>query len=275
VSSSWAGTRTALYFGRNGVGPFCYGNGTDDISLNFTIGPDGIPLVLTTPTTLEKASMPIPTNYQIWAYDLNDFAAVKAGTKQPWEVVPYDVWPLNLPTPAPSVLLGGVGYDPVSQSIYVSQYKGDPDGYGNRPVIHVLRVNISGASFTTPSTVSSVAITTDKAAPQPPNTAVTFTAAPAGGVAPYQYKWSISDGAVSSGRFRMVDDESNELDANDCKPQLPGDSVGAKWLQHRQQPGGTSEHRLSNRRDSDSCQYRHCRVAHCRPRSAAAGVYCD
>ena len=195
-----AGTRTALYFGRNGVGPFCYGNGTDDPSLNGTAAPDGSHLCYD-PYNPGKGQHAYPYNYQIWAYDLNDFAAVKAGTKQPWEVVPYDVWPLNLPTPEPSVQLGGVGYDPVSQSIYVSQYKADPDGYGNRPLIHVLRVNVNGVSSTPPgdtSRVSSAAIVSDKAAPQAPSTAVTFTATPGGGVAPYQYKWLVSDGAASS-----------------------------------------------------------------------------
>ena len=36
-----AGTRTVLYFGRNGIGANCYGNGTSDQSLDGTIGPDG------------------------------------------------------------------------------------------------------------------------------------------------------------------------------------------------------------------------------------------
>ena len=34
-----AGTRTALYFGRNGMGQHCYGNGTADRSLDGKTGP--------------------------------------------------------------------------------------------------------------------------------------------------------------------------------------------------------------------------------------------
>ena len=33
-----AGTRTAIYIGRNGVGPFCYGNGTNNQALAGTLG---------------------------------------------------------------------------------------------------------------------------------------------------------------------------------------------------------------------------------------------
>jgi len=193
-----AGTRTVLYFGRNGVGPFCYGDATTDASLNNTALPDGSHLCYD-PYNPGKGQHAYPYNYQIWAYDLNDFAAVKSGAKQPWEVVPYDVWQLNLPIAEPSVALGGVGYDPVSQTLYIAQYKADPDGYSNRPLIHVLHVNASSAQAIagTPATVSGVSVSSDKAAPQSPSTAITFTATPAGGVAPYQYKWLVSDGVDS------------------------------------------------------------------------------
>ena len=60
------------------------------------------------PTNSYKGPHAYPYRYQIWAYDLNDFAAVKAGTKQPWDVVPYGVWPLELPTPESTTTLGGV-----------------------------------------------------------------------------------------------------------------------------------------------------------------------
>lgn len=43
--------------------------------------------------------------------------------------------------------------------------------------------------------VTSVSVTSDLAAPQPPGTTVTFTASPTGGVGPYQYKWYLFDGA--------------------------------------------------------------------------------
>ena len=193
-----AGTRTALYFGRNGMGKSCYGEGTADPTLDGTTAPDGSPYCYD-PTNPYKAPHAYPYRYQVWAYDLNDFAAVKAGTKQPWEVVPYGVWPLNLPTPEATVQLGGVGYDSQRQLLYVSQLRADPAGFENRPVIHTFRVNATpGAATAPPSAISTVTLTADKPAPQPLGSAVTFTAQPTGGVAPYQYKWIVSNGNVST-----------------------------------------------------------------------------
>ena len=206
-----AGTRTALYFGRNGVGPFCYGNGTSDKGLVGTIGPDNEAYCYD-PSSTAKGQHAYPYQYQIWAYDLNDLAAVKAGTKQPWDVVPYGVWPFALPTPEPMVRIGGIGYDSSRQVIYVSQLLADQDGYGYRPIIHALKIgNATGTPMPTPSPtptptptpppaptpsarVTALTIAADRAAPQPPGTTVTFTAAPTGGTA-VQYKWWIYDGA--------------------------------------------------------------------------------
>ena len=134
-----AGTRTALFLGRNGSGPFCYGNGTGNMSLAGTHGADG-EIYCYDPTSDDKGQHAYPYNYQIWAYDLNDFAAVKAGQKQPWEIVPYGVWPLSLPTPEPLAQIGGVGYDAARQIVYISQLRADQDGYAYRPLIHALKI---------------------------------------------------------------------------------------------------------------------------------------
>lgn len=195
-----SGTRTALFIGRNGLGPNCYGNGTSNQSLDGTIGPDGAHWCYD-PTSGDKGSHAYPYRYQIWAYDLGDFAAVKEGRKQPWEVVPYGVWPFDLPTPEPSVKLGGVGYDAERQILYVSQLGADKDGYSYRPIIHAIQIDVApGASVDPPvvTPVSAVAIAADKPAPQLLNTTITFTATPTGGAAPHQYKWWTFDGSVWS-----------------------------------------------------------------------------
>jgi hypothetical protein len=207
-----AGTRTVLYFGRNGLGPFCYGSGTSDKTLAGTIGTDGA-LMCYDPTSTDKAQHAYPYRYQIWAYDLNDFAAVKAGTKQPWEVVPYGVWPFDLPTPEQSVKLGGVGYDAATQTLYISQLLADRDGYSYRPVIHVLRINAAAATQdagtttppvqeqptstiepTTSSVVSAITLSVNRTSPQAAGTAVTFNAFAIGGVQPQEYKWLVDAG---------------------------------------------------------------------------------
>ncbi len=133
------GTSTALYFGRTGIGEACYGTGTADKKLAGTIAPGGVKYCYD-PTSPYQGVHGYPYRYQIWAYDLNDFAAVKAGQKRPWDVVPYAIWPLQFPTPEPRTIIGGVSYDPARQTIYVTQRYADRDAYESRPVIHTFHV---------------------------------------------------------------------------------------------------------------------------------------
>jgi hypothetical protein len=193
------GTRTALYFGTNGLGAHCYGTGTSNSSLHLTTAADG-ELYCYDPTNSDKGSHAYPYRYQMWAYDLNDFAAVKAGTKQPWEVIPYGVWPFDLPTPPQgTVRLGGVAYDPAQQTLYLSQLYADRDGYSYRPVIHALHINVAKAAAP-PSPVSALGITSNVAAPQSVGTMIRFSASATGGAAPYEYKWLTYDGAAWTAR---------------------------------------------------------------------------
>ena len=136
-----AGTRTALYFGRIGIGPTCYGPGVNDPKLHgLPVPPSGTFKYCYDPTSADQGIHAYPFRYQVWAYDLNDFAAVKAGAKKPWEVVPYGVWPLTFPTPEPRTIIGGVSYDAVNQTIYVAQRYADRDEYESRPVIHTFKI---------------------------------------------------------------------------------------------------------------------------------------
>jgi hypothetical protein len=122
-------------------------------------------------------------------------------------VVPYGVWPFEFPTAEASVRIGGIGYDAANQLLYVSQIFADRDGYSNRPVIHVIRINAAPGSnepalaapapAPAPSPagpVSGVKLAVNRDAPQLPGTPVTFTGFASGGVAPYQYKWLVDDG---------------------------------------------------------------------------------
>jgi hypothetical protein len=93
------------------------------------------------PFTSNKGSHAFPYNYQVWAYDLNDFAAVKAGKKKPWDLKPYAIWRLNLSIgdDAP-VDLGGLAYDPQQQLLHVSQMLLDPNG--NAAIVHTFKVTV-------------------------------------------------------------------------------------------------------------------------------------
>ncbi|HYB95216.1 MAG TPA: hypothetical protein VEC39_09605 [Vicinamibacterales bacterium] len=186
------GTRTALYFGTIGTGTNCYGNGTADPTMDGKIGPDGEKYCYD-PANSDKGSHAYPYRYQMWAYDLAEFAQVKAGTKQPWEVVPYGVWPFDLPTKATTIRLGGVGYDASTQTLYLSQLHGDQDGYSFRPVIHALRINAADLSILSP--VTSVNLTADLPAPQTAGTTIRFRAN-ASAATSVEYKWLTHDGAT-------------------------------------------------------------------------------
>lgn len=114
------GSRSVLFFGRQGLGPYCYGEGVDCGDTAITAkGPHHFPYV-----------------YYVWAYDAQELGDVVSGQRQPWTVKPYAVWPLTLPFGVPNANIGGVAYDPVTGRIFLSEAHGD----GDNPIIHVLSV---------------------------------------------------------------------------------------------------------------------------------------
>ena len=75
------GTRSVLFFGRQGLGKYCYGEASD----------------CGDPVQTSKGGHAYPYAYYVWAYDALDLAAVKSGQRQPWDVKPYAVWELDFP----------------------------------------------------------------------------------------------------------------------------------------------------------------------------------
>lgn len=134
------GTRTVLYFGRNGLGPACYGTGTANQALHGIEVGDGSKYCYD-PTDGSKGTHSFPYGYQAWAYDLNEFAAVNAGLKKPWEVKPYGLWPLKLPIANAAFRMGGVTIDMTSKRVYLAQSFGD---IASRPVIHAIDIKTGG-----------------------------------------------------------------------------------------------------------------------------------
>ena len=80
---------------------------------------------------------------------------------------------------------------------------------------------------------TSLTLTTDRPAPQPPNTAITWTATPTGGQAPHQYQWAVFDGAT----WATVKDWSTEntfaWTPTAAKCQVPDCRPGAERLEQR------------------------------------------
>jgi len=131
------GTRTVLFFGKHGLGAYCYGPGTSDPNQAGQPADGGVDVWCYDPANGSKGSHNYPYVYYSWAYDANDLLAVKNGQKQSWEILPYGTWTLTLPF-ATNTDIGGAAYDPATQKIYVSQACADGECY---PVIHVFSVN--------------------------------------------------------------------------------------------------------------------------------------
>lgn len=153
-----AGSDSVLVFGRHGItlngqgSDVCYGFGTANIALHKTIK-EGTDLWCYDPTDSDKGGHGYPYASQVWAYDANDLLAVKNGTKQYWEVVPYARWTLSLPftnetsSTTGTKKLGGVAYDPSTQRIFVVQLYADhwADEYEPNPIVHVYQLNLESS----------------------------------------------------------------------------------------------------------------------------------
>ena len=114
-----AGTRSVLFFGKHGLGNYCYGTGGSS-------GGD-----CHDPDDSSKGIHAYPYRSQVWAYDANDLIAVKNGQLQPYQVRPYAVWQLGAFND-----IQGVAYDPATQRLYISQVYAD----NTRPLINVFQI---------------------------------------------------------------------------------------------------------------------------------------
>jgi hypothetical protein len=112
------GTRSVLFFGTQGIGKFCYGEGS----------------ACADPDDSSKGVHAYPYVAQVWAYDAKSLLAVRRHRRKPWQVKPYATWRLRLPFD--SGRIGGAAYDSRRQRIFVSQQYGN----GTDPVIHVFKL---------------------------------------------------------------------------------------------------------------------------------------
>jgi hypothetical protein len=99
----------------------CYGAGTTDQSLDRQPVP-GDPGVIYCydPANGAKGTHAYPYSGYVWAYNLADFAAVRAGTKAPWDVAPYASWSID-------AFATGAAYDPRTGRIFLT-VPGSPEG---------------------------------------------------------------------------------------------------------------------------------------------------
>lgn len=150
------GTRSVLFFGRQGIGPFCYGPGTSNQSLAGTPSDANGDDWCYDPTNSAKGGHAYPYVYQVWAYDANDLLNVARGTEAQYNVKPYATWSISLPftTPSSQIAILGAAYNANTNQIYISQSCIAP---GCTPVIDVLKLMMTGTSSTPSTTPSSPA----------------------------------------------------------------------------------------------------------------------
>ncbi len=94
---------TVLFIGGTGTGAYCYGTGA---ACNDPISP-------------YKGEHAYPYRLWAWAYRVSDLTAVKNGSLQPWEVMPYENWDLGVRTD-PDFGTGGAAFDSKTGRLYVA-----------------------------------------------------------------------------------------------------------------------------------------------------------
>jgi hypothetical protein len=135
------GTRSVLFFGVHGSGPWCYGTGGDNGECH-------------DPAVASKGPHAYPYVHQVWAYDALDLLAVKNGQRQRWELRPYATWRLTEMNDTGDAGIAGAAYDPTSGRLYLTER------YGEEPVVHVYQITASGGvSTATPTATASVTAT--------------------------------------------------------------------------------------------------------------------
>ncbi len=123
------GSRSLLFFGRQGVGPYCYGTG----------GAAGMGDCFD-PVDSSKGTHAYPYVHQVWAYDALDLLAVKSGQKQTWEIRPYAVWQLADMDAGGGATINGATFDPSTGRVYITEQ------FGEDPQVHVYEITPGWAS---------------------------------------------------------------------------------------------------------------------------------
>ncbi len=128
------GTRSVLFVGRH-ASTFCYGSGTPDPALDGQPSPGG-GVWCYDPTNSYKGTHGYPYRHQIWAYDAEELAAVRAGSKAPWQVTPYATWALpEMGGATGAATMQSATYDPTTRRWYIAL-----EGSGAAPEVHVYQV---------------------------------------------------------------------------------------------------------------------------------------
>lgn len=138
------GKSAVILMGRKGLGNSCYG----------IPGQECQPSLCTT----DKGWHADPYEPQLLFYDPADLAAVAAGAKEPWTVLPYTIYrPVNELLRPDCAILNAVAYDAAHHLIYATESQAGP---GGETVVHVWEVqNEDNNGTPTPVPTATVTVT--------------------------------------------------------------------------------------------------------------------
>jgi hypothetical protein len=117
-----AGSRSVVFVGRQGTGPYCYGCG---INQGDSCPVDCEGECCVDPCDLTHGTHAYPYVHQVWAYDADDLVAVRNGQTQHWEPQPYATWTLDDMDTSGCADIKSAGYDPSRRLLYITQVFGD------------------------------------------------------------------------------------------------------------------------------------------------------
>jgi hypothetical protein len=205
------GTRSVLFFGAIGTGSFYYGEAA----------------AANDPNRTSKGPHSVGGNYvyQVWAYDANDFAAVRSGQKNPWDLKPYATWNFDFPEQEGSKFIGGVAFDPSTMRLYVSQLNADTSSqYTYNPLIQVFQVTMNSSamaadqpvatSSASPAVTSPVVTASSMTAARPAAAETSASSAIMIGIpgSAAQAGWTFMP--IGGGRTRVALDASNRVSSS-------------------------------------------------------------
>lgn len=119
------GTSTLLFFGHLGEGAFHYGLSQPDGTIYDPTFPSG------------QGEHAYPYTCFVWAFDVHDLAAVKAGSKLPWNVQPYTGWTFTSYGDTLGISGMGAAWDPDTRRVYLTVSGTGPNV---TPLVHVFEV---------------------------------------------------------------------------------------------------------------------------------------
>jgi hypothetical protein len=119
-----SGSNSVLFFGHQGIGPYCYGEGS----------------TCNDPCDASKGTHAYPYRPQVWAYDARELLQVKEGSKQPWEIRPYSVWPIEGMGGGDCTKISGADFDSKTGKLYITPV------FADNPIVHVLQITTTNST---------------------------------------------------------------------------------------------------------------------------------